>query len=123
MKLSLLLRDDLGVLDKKGSIQVVKQVLEENGVEDKVELSLSIVDEEEIKRLNVKYRGENKSTDVLSFPLEDDLDPDGWLRLGDVVLCWPIVERQADERKIDIQSRAGFLIVHGVLHLLGVHHD
>ena len=82
----------------------------------KVVADLSFVDEKTIRDLNFKYRKINRPTDVLSFPLEDmKVCPDGIVRLGDIVIC----RRQAKKKGHTIP----FLIKHGVLHLLGRHHQ
>lgn len=70
--------------------------------------------QKEIQWLNKKYRGIDKSTDVLSFPLDFDQGADGVLRLGDIVIC----KSKAKEKNHQIE----FLIKHGMLKLLGNHH-
>ena len=82
----------------------------------KVVADLTFVNEKTIQDLNFKYRKINRPTDVLSFPLEDmKICPDGIVRLGDIVIC----RRQAKKKGHAIP----FLIKHGVLHLLGRHHQ
>lgn len=68
----------------------------------------------EIKKLNQRWRGLNQPTDVLSFPLDFELGPDGVMRLGDIVIC----RSQAKLKG----HRIPFLIKHAMLHLLGIHH-
>jgi probable rRNA maturation factor len=80
----------------------------------KVVADLFFVSEKEIKSLNKKHRKIDKPTDVLSFPLDYELGSDGVVRLGDIVIC----KRQAQKKGHKIP----FLIKHGMLHLLGVHH-
>lgn len=76
---------------------------------------ISFADEKVMRRLNLKHRRINRSTDVLSFPLEDwEPGPDGILRLGDIVIC----KSEAKKKGHTIQ----FLIKHAMLHLLGEHH-
>lgn len=81
----------------------------------KVEASVFFVSQKEIQKLNKKHRKLDKPTDVLSFPLGADMGPDGVVRLGDIVIC----KSQARRKKHSIS----FLIKHGMLHLLGIHHD
>ena len=82
----------------------------------KVVAEISFVDSRTIQSLNRRHRRINKSTDVLSFPLEDyNPGPDGVVRLGDVVIC----KAQAKKKGHSLS----FLIKHAMLHLLGVHHQ
>jgi probable rRNA maturation factor len=81
----------------------------------KVVADVSFVSEAEIKRLNRRWRGLDRPTDVLAFPLaEFTPGPDGIIRLGDIVICL----RQAKKKG----HRQSFLIKHAMLHLLGQHH-
>jgi probable rRNA maturation factor len=82
-----------------------------------VELSISLVDADEMERLHREYLGEPGPTDVLSFPLgEADGDV---LLLGDVVICPQVAAAQAPVGK----AENGLLLVHGILHLLGHDHE
>lgn len=96
--------------------------------EDGAELSIALVDDREMQRLNREWRGKDRPTDVLSFPLrEGDGEPppvEGATRpLGDVVLSLPTAERQARERGHPVERELAELLVHGVLHLLGWDHE
>src|SRR4029450_6323997 len=82
------------------------------------------------RALNSKWRGKDKATNVLSFPLAniDDLQNtniiDRELLLGDIVLARGICEAEASEKGVSVQEHASHLLVHGTLHLLGYdHHD
>lgn len=95
-----------------------------------VELSLRLTDDEEVRALNAQWRGKDKPTNVLSFPLAeaeelDEADGDGpELMLGDIVLARGVCAREADEKAIPLPHHAAHLMVHGTLHLLGYdHHD
>ena len=83
------------------------------------ELSLALVTDPEIHVLNRQYRGKDKPTDVLSFPLADALQP---LLLGDVVISIETAARQARRRGHALQEELQTLLIHGVLHLLGYDH-
>lgn len=82
-----------------------------------------------VRTLNNTYRGKDKPTNVLSFPMdaEDDLmlqdDPDEPRCLGDVVLSFETIEREAKEANILFEAHAAHMMVHGVLHLLGFQHE
>jgi probable rRNA maturation factor len=89
------------------------------------ELSVRLVDEDESRDLNNRYRNQDKATNVLSFPFEriDGL-PDEVLRpLGDLVICAPVVAQEASEQSKAILDHWAHMVVHGTLHLLGYDHQ
>lgn len=86
------------------------------------ELTIRIVDEAEGRELNHTWRGKNYATNVLSFPAEI---PDGLLDiplLGDLVICAPVVAREAAEQGKRAEAHWAHLVIHGCLHLLGYDH-
>lgn len=90
----------------------------------RADLAIRIVDEREGKALNQHYRGQAKATNVLSFPAELPDDVKGTMPLlGDIVLCAPVVAREAHEQGKDLNHHYAHLTIHGVLHLLGLDHD
>lgn len=91
------------------------------------EISVKFVDDAEIKELNREYRGIDKSTDVLSFPLGEngnyDINNDtGAKMLGDIVISIDHAIAQAEEYGHSLEREIGFLTVHSMLHLLGYDH-
>ncbi|MDH5483790.1 MAG: rRNA maturation RNase YbeY [Gammaproteobacteria bacterium] len=86
-----------------------------------VEVSLRIVGEEESQSLNHSYRGKNKPTNVLSFPM-DMPEEFGVPLLGDLVICAPVVEREAVEQNKSSQAHWAHMVIHGMLHLQGYDH-
>ncbi len=82
------------------------------------EITVRFVDEEEGRSLNRAYRGKDYATNVLSFPYA----PPPRLA-GDLVLCVPVVLREAEERRRPVQAHFAHLIVHGMLHLQGYDHE
>jgi probable rRNA maturation factor len=95
-----------------------------------VELSVRLTGDEEVRALNAEWRGKDKTTNVLSFPM---LDP-GELEkanvagpemlLGDLILARGVCESEAADKNLSVQQHAAHLLVHGTLHLLGYdHHD
>ena len=95
-----------------------------------VELSVRLAGDEEVRALNAKWRGKDKATNVLSFPLADSDDlqfaniPGQELLLGDIILARGVCEAEATEKGVSVQDHATHLLVHGTLHLLGYdHHD
>lgn len=92
------------------------------------EVSVTFVDNEQIKELNNKYRQKNMPTDVLSFPMgmEGNYDTDpttGAKILGDVVISMEKAEEQAKKYGHSLQREVGYLTAHSVLHLLGYDHE
>lgn len=112
---------------------LVESSLHAGGCRGDAELGLSITDDDTVRDLNRKYRGVDKSTDVLSFALTESntggalpvfvMPPDGILHLGEVVISHPQALKQASERGRDFKEELACLVVHGVLHLLGYDHD
>jgi len=87
----------------------------------RAELTIRLVDEEEIRALNRDFRGQDKATNVLSFPV--DL-PD-WVEsdlLGDLVICAPVVAQEALMQDKPARAHWAHMVVHGTLHLLGMDH-
>lgn len=85
------------------------------------ELSIRLVDEAESAELNNDYRGKNYPTNVLSFPFESPVPLEPQL-LGDLVLCVPVVAKEATEQNKTLEDHWAHLVVHGCLHLLGYDH-
>jgi len=95
-----------------------------------VELSVRLTDDEQVRVLNSQWRGKDKPTNVLSFPMAEDGDfasanvAEQELLLGDIVLARGVCEREAADKDIPVERHATHLLVHGTLHLLGYdHHD
>ena len=86
-----------------------------------LEQTIRVVDEDESRALNLQYRDIDKPTNVLSFATDNELlDYD---YLGDLVVCAPLVEREAEEQGKDIDAHWAHLVVHGMLHLQGFDHQ
>lgn len=120
---------------------LARAVLEDRRVRGDVEVSLLFVDEPAIAALNERYLGREGPTDVLAFPIEDDPVPGGRLPdsggsgpgadaedeplvlLGDVVICPSVAARDAAERGATFDDELALLVVHGLLHLLGMDHE
>ena len=86
------------------------------------ELSVRIVDEDEGKALNETYRGASGPTNVLSFPF-DEKTPEPLPLIGDIVVCAPVVAREAEQQNKALNAHWAHMIIHGVLHLLGYDHQ
>ena len=93
--------------------------------ESNTETALLFTDDNSIASINAEWRGKPSPTNVLSFPTPEDMPvPDGEPRpLGDIVLAFGTVAREAEEQGKTLQGHAVHLIVHGVLHLAGLDHE
>ncbi len=85
------------------------------------EVSIYVVDEDEGRQINRDYRNKDYATNVLSFPA-DIPEEVGVPLLGDLVICAPVIEREAKEQNKDINAHWAHMLVHGSLHLLGYDH-
>ncbi|HWE67373.1 MAG TPA: rRNA maturation RNase YbeY [Acidimicrobiales bacterium] len=120
---------------------LAKQVLIARGVKGETEVSLLFLDEDAIAALNEQFLGKSGPTDVLSFPIEDEPGPTGrspdfggsgpgaspeegaLTLLGDVVICPAVAARNAVEHEVSLDDEIALLVVHGLLHLLGMDHE
>ena len=80
-------------------------------------VNVSFIGDAEMQKLNKKYRGKDKTTDVLSFNINEEL------HLGDIVVNIDQAKRQAGEYKNTLEEEIAELVAHGMLHLQGVHHE
>ena len=93
-----------------------------------VELSIRLTSDDEVHALNSEWRGKDKPTNVLSFPMaeEDDFEgvaePGPELMLGDIILARGVCTAEATDKGVSLESHAAHLMVHGTLHLLGYDH-
>ncbi len=92
------------------------------GVSRRLTLCLRVASDEVVRELNRQWRDVDAVTDVLSFPMQEGPGLDFDETLGDVVLAWPFVKREAARLGLDARAHALHLIVHAVLHLLGHDH-
>jgi probable rRNA maturation factor len=93
-----------------------------------VEISVTFTGDEQVSALNAEWRGKEKPTNVLSFPMSDERDlgraslagPE--LLLGDIILAHGVCEAEAADKGVPVEQHATHLVVHGTLHLLGYDH-
>ena len=118
--------------------QVAETVLDQEGCPYEAQINVVLTDDEEIRSANRKFRGIDRSTDVLSFPMVDFPSPaeyeilvedpgyfhpdTGELLLGDIMISIPTAMRQAEAYGHGILREYAFLIAHSMLHLLGYDH-
>ncbi len=119
---------------KKSQIkQIINITLKAQKIELKTEVNISFVGDLEMSVLHKKYLQEEGTTDVLSFPI-DELksakgpkikfkNPGSLTQLGDIVVCYPQAKRQAKNYGVTIEEEINKLVEHGLLHLLGIHHE
>jgi probable rRNA maturation factor len=128
-------------VDLERWLRLARLVLADERAPEDAEVSLIFVDETAIADLNIKFLGGTGPTDVLAFPIDDELPPSGRqpdqggrgpgtssdpsdppMLLGDVVVCPSVASRQAAERSVTADDELALLVVHGVLHLLDYDH-
>lgn len=112
------IKDEINDIIKK----VINEVLiyEEKSLD--CEISISFVDNEEIKELNREYRGVDQETDVLSFPMEDEFFVGGPILLGDIIISIEKAYDQAEEFGHSLFREIAYLTAHSMFHLLGHDH-
>lgn len=102
---------------------VVKAVLDNEGLPMDYEVSITFVDKDEIHKLNREYRKVDRPTDVLSFPMNEEFLIEGVdSMLGDIVICMDIAKDQAKEYGHSLDREIMYLTCHSMLHLLGYDH-
>lgn len=112
-------------VDRKRIKKSIAEVLEEHNVQSDTEVSVAVVGDRKMAVLNKKYRDKEGTTNVLSFPLAEGEDthlPADIIRLGDIVLAYPQVIRDAARDEMLVDDKVDELIRHGLLHLMGIHH-
>ncbi len=88
------------------------------------EISLLFTSDDEVRALNAAWRGKDKTTNVLSFPMAESAEEIASAQLlGDIVLAAGVCAREAAEKRVALETHAAHLVVHGTLHLLGYDHE
>nr|WP_280518528.1 rRNA maturation RNase YbeY [Lederbergia wuyishanensis] len=115
--------------DKELLENLLNYAAKEENVEDGTELSIMIVSNKEIQKINKEYRGKDYATDVISFAMEElgedepeIIGADMPRMLGDIIISLEKAEEQAKEYGHSFSRELGFLTIHGFLHLLGYDH-
>ena len=113
-------------INRKRVRAAMDAVLVENNVTTPIEVSLAIVGNRKMKYLNKTYRDKDKTMNILSFPLaegESSRLPSDVVRLGDIIISYPELIRESAELDMLVDDRVDELVQHGMLHLLGLHHE
>ncbi len=108
-------------ISKSDVILAVKEVFLHLNFCNKSEITFVFCDDEFIQKYNLEYRKKNKPTNVLSFPSDDFVRKGGYL--GDVLISFETIAREAREQERGVKNHATHMIVHSVLHLLGYDHE
>ncbi|MBO7245414.1 MAG: rRNA maturation RNase YbeY, partial [Clostridia bacterium] len=103
--------------------RVIKETVAEQYPKHKFEVNLTICDNEYIRDINREYRGIDKETDVLSFPMMDFDTPEITVILGDIIISYEKAVSQAEEYGHSLKRELCFLCCHSALHLLGYDHE
>lgn len=85
-------------------------------------VSISFVDDKKIRELNKEYRDKDEVTDVLSFNIDEE-DAEGEYYLGDIIVNVEQAKRQANDYGNSVEEEISELVAHGMLHLMGIHHE
>lgn len=102
----------------------VVKALENSGYCGEAQITVRVVEEEEIQSLNSQFRQKDKPTNVLSFPFETPRGmPAALPVLGDIVVCAPVVKHEAQQQTKSEQQHWAHMVIHGTLHLLGYDHN
>lgn len=117
-------------VNRKRIVSAINNLLQQQGIIQDVEVSVAVVGDRKMHALNKQYRNLDKTTNVLSFSMSDGdptvLPPSertDVLRLGDVIVSYPQVIIEASETDVLVDDKIDELVTHGVLHLLGIHHE
>ena len=92
-----------------------EKYLKAKGYKFKQEISIVFLNQKEAKALNLQYRNKAYATDILSFEMENVL--------GELVICPQVLKAQANEHQFKFREELGYMLIHGVLHLLGFDHE
>ncbi len=112
-------------VNRKKIKQTIQEVLDEHRITSPCEVSLAFVGDRKMRSLNKKFRNLDKTTNILSFPLSEGEQtplPQNTLRLGDIVISYPVLIEEAAKEEELVDDRVNMLVRHGLLHLLGEHH-
>lgn len=101
--------------------KVILESLKVEGLSDNYEISISFVNNNEIKELNKEYRGVDAETDVLSFPMDEDFIVSTPL-LGDIIISMERANEQALEYQHSLEREVAYLTAHSMFHLMGYDH-
>ena len=113
-------------INRKRIKSKVEQTLEKNEVGGLAEVSIAIVGNRKMRELSRKYKGEDKTRNILSFSQSEGESirvKSDKLMLGDIVISFPVVITEASRDEMLVDDKIDELVEHGLMHLLGIHHE
>lgn len=113
-------------INRKRIKEAVERVILKNEIGGPIEVSIAIVGDRKMRELSKKYKGEDKTRNILSFSQTEGQAfeaPKDVLRLGDIVLSYPQVINDAVRDEMLVDDKVDELVEHGLMHLLGLHHE
>lgn len=121
-------------INRKRIKDAIDNALKDNEISSPVEVSIAIVGDRKMRELSKKYKGEDKTRNVLSFSQNEESGDartvgknwpaeNGVMRLGDIVLSFPQVIRDASRDEVFVDDKVDELVQHGLLHLLGIEQE
>lgn len=113
-------------VNRKKIKSAINNLLGKQEITGPVEVSVAIVGDRKMRELSRKYKNEDKTRNVLSFSLmegEATHLPDDVLRLGDIIISYPVVIKEASKEEMLVDDKVSQLVEHGLMHLLGLHHE
>lgn len=125
-------------VNKLGIQATVLEVLKHHRVHGNIEIGVTVMGDRKMHEINKKYRSKDSTANILTFALEDASTssslqhipkvgfvkaPDKVLRLGDIMISYPQIIKDAAIEGVSVEEELRFLVEHGTRHLLGIHHD
>lgn len=113
-------------VNRKRIKSAIQFVLDDQNIQTQIEVSVAIIGDRKMRVLNKQYRNLDKTTNILSFPLtegEQTKMPQDIMRVGDIIISYPMVIKESAAQDMLVDDRVEELVQHGMLHLLGLHHE
>lgn len=114
-------------INRKHVKNTVASVLAKQNVTSPIEVSIAVIGDRKMRALSKKYKGEDKTRNILSFSLAEGEPVHTPLtnleRLGDIVISYPVVIQESARDEMLVDDKVDELVEHGMLHLLGLHHE
>jgi len=113
-------------VNRKRIKSAIQFVLDDQNIQTQIEVSVAIIGDRKMRVLNKQYRNLDKTTNILSFPLaegEQTRMPHDIMRVGDIIISYPMVIKESAAQDMLVDDRVEELVQHGMLHLLGLHHE
>lgn len=113
-------------VNRKRIRTALNSVVSQHGLTTPAEVSVAIVGDRKMRELSKKYKGDDKTRNILSFPQSEGepmKNESKVLRLGDIVISYPVVINEAARDEVLVDDKVDELVIHGMNHLLGLHHE